>query len=243
MQTDSQTGPALVIDRTFANSLLRCFDDPGAYGVHQLFNEWWQYAPDSTIEKYLADFRSAPEQSQFGRERYFAEPQNLEVLGRLAAGTLGRAYFDFIVDNNLEKNIAINYRKFHESLEANGTLKRMPEDLKYAIIRGFQIHDLLHVLTGYGATPRAEIALQAFCLAQIRFPYFGMWVSNVTTRMTFLDPDMITPTMDAITEGWSFGRHTQNLQFAKWEAMFDQPVAALRRRYGIAENGGMARAA
>jgi ubiquinone biosynthesis protein Coq4 len=43
--------------------------------------------------------------------------------------------------------------------------------------------------------------------------------------------------MDAITQGWHFGRTVRNLQFEKWEEMFEEPLADVRRRYGVAPEG------
>ena len=139
--------------------------------------------------------------------------------------------------NGLEKNLAIGYRALHEAMKARGALDGMPEPFQYAVLRGFQIHDFLHVLTGYDSSRRGELALQAFCLAQIRFPYFGMWLSVVTTRMTFLEPDVIQPAMDAIAAGWSAGRRVANLQFGRWEERVEQPLDALRRELRIPGEG------
>ena len=222
---------AVTLDREFAASLLKTFDDPGQHGVHLLFNEWWRFAPSEVIEKYVEDFQKVPQQQAFLDDHYFSDPLDIESLGRLPTGSVGRAYHDFIVLNGLEKNIAVNYRQFHDSLAASGQLDRMPPELRYAIIRGFQIHDLLHVMTGYEATPRGEIALQAFCLAQLRFPYFAMWMSVVTTRMTFLDPDSIVPIMDAITDGWSFGRSARNIQVLKLEQMIERPLLDVQQEF------------
>lgn len=225
------------IDREFAEYLLRAIDDPQQYGVHQLFNDWWRYAPEEVKEKYVADFRTKPELGVVLSERYFSEPHDLEALGALPDGSLGRGFHDFIVENNLEKNIAMNYRTFHKMLEGAGVLDGMPDEIRYAVLRGFQTHDLQHIVTGYPSTPRGEIALQAFCLAQLRFPYFAMWMSVVTARMTFIDPDSIAPIMDAITEGWQFGRQVESLAFERWESMLEEPLADLRPRYGIRPEG------
>jgi ubiquinone biosynthesis protein COQ4 len=222
-----------MIDRAFAQDLLHTFNDPGAHGVHLLFNKWWQHAPEAAIAKYVADFEKNPGQKAFLDAHYFAPPLDLDDLAILPAGTLGRDYHDFIVLNGLEKNIATNYAQFHDMLAASGQLDRMPEALRYAIIRGFQVHDLMHVLSGYPASPAGEIALQAFCLAQIRFPYFAMWMSVVTTRMALLDPDQTIPMMNAITDGWQFGRSAKNIQFEPWETMFDRPTATLRTAFGL----------
>lgn len=217
----------------FATELVKTFNNPEEHGVHVLFNQWWAHAPDETIAAYLDDFKKVPSQKEFLDARYFSDPLDLEALGKLPTGTLGHEYYHFIVDNNLEKNIAMNYRQFHEMLASSGQLDRMPEELCYAVIRGFQIHDMLHVLTGYKATGWGEIALQAFCLAQIRFPYFGMWMSVTTTRMTLLDPDAIVPMMDAISHGWAYGREAKNLQFEQWENMLERPLADIREEYGL----------
>ncbi len=152
-------------------------------------------------------------------------------------GSLGRDYHAFLTENGLEKNLATDYKRLHDFMARSGQLDRMPEDLKYAIIRGFQIHDILHVITGYTPSRLHELGLQAFCLAQLQFPYFGMWMATTTSRMTFLQPDAIVPVMDAISGGWQLGRHVENLQFERWEAMFAEPLSDVRLRYGIPPEG------
>lgn len=202
--------------------------------VHLLFNQWWETAPaavkDEYVEGFLADERLAP----LATGEHYAEPLDLTRLADLNEGTLGRAYHDWIVENGLEAQIATSYRQLHMHLESSGRLEGMPTVMRYAVLRGFQTHDFQHVVTGYDSSGLGEIALQAFCLAQIRFPYFAMWISTVTTRMTYLRPSSITPLMDAITDGWQLGRRADNIQALPWETMLDEPLSALRVRYGIA---------
>jgi ubiquinone biosynthesis protein Coq4 len=229
--------PKPTLHPDFVEKMVQTFNDSSEHGVHLLFNEWWPCAPDVTIERYLAGFRATPGAEAFLAERHFAEPVALEALAALPAGTVGRGYHDFLVENGLEQNLATNYRMLHDALAASGRLDRMPEDLRYAVIRGFQIHDLLHVVTGYSSKPLDELSLQAFCLAQLPFPYFGMWMATTTANMTFLRPDAIGPVMNAITGGWQYGRAVANLQFEKWESRFGEPLAEVRPRYGIAPEG------
>jgi ubiquinone biosynthesis protein COQ4 len=219
------------INDKFAESLLATFN--GQHEVYMLFNEWWAAASDEAISKYAADFSQLPEQKAFLEAHYFAPQVELEQLIKLPKGTIGRDYHDFIVDNGLEKNIAVNYSQLHDFMSASGQLDRMPVELRYAIIRAFQVHDMMHVLTGYKATPTDEIALQAFCLAQIRFPYFGMWMSVVTTQMTMINPDMIVPMMDAISDGWRRGRSAKNIQFTQWETLYSERTEDMQRRFGL----------
>ncbi len=224
-----------MITDEFAKLLLTTLNDPAANPVHMLFNQWWQHAPDDVKDAYVSGFLAEPRYAAFVEEQHYADPLDLAEMVALPPGTLGRCYHDWIVDNGLTAAIATNYRQFHESLEANGMLDGMPEPMRYAVLRGFQTHDFQHVVTGYDASGRGEIALQAFCLAQIQFPYFGMWMSVVATRMTFVDPRMIVPMMDSITDGWQLGRSIPSIQCEKWETMLEHDLGALRGRYGLAD--------
>lgn len=222
-----------MITESFAPLFLRTINDLAANPVHLLFNQWWQHAPAEVVATYRDQLMDDPAFAAFVAEDFYSEPLDLEALGALPQDTLGRRYHDWIVDNHLAAQIATDYRRFHRMLADGGMLDGMPPELQYAVLRGFQVHDFLHVLTGYDASPRGEIGLQAFCLAQLQFPYFAMWISTVTTRMTYLDPTHIVPLMDAITDGWRHGRTTPQLQLHRWEDEVERPLEALRAEWGI----------
>jgi ubiquinone biosynthesis protein Coq4 len=188
-------------------------------------------------------FHDDPSLRRFIEEKWYPEPYSFDALGELPTGTFGREYHRHIVENNLNREIATGYRSFHQALEASGVLKNMPDEVKYAVLRGFQTHDLLHIVTGFDTTGPGEIALQAFCLAQVRSLYFATWMSVVTTRMAFLDPNMTEPLMDAISEGWTLARKLPNLMVVKWELMLDRPLAEVRREFGIPQHRMMKQAA
>jgi ubiquinone biosynthesis protein Coq4 len=226
-----------VIDRSFGEKFLTSADDFYGYGVHLLFNDWWEQAPADAIRKYVEAIEGHPEQGPLAAEGWYAEPLALSSLQRHAEGTLGHAYLRFMTENDLMDRLAIGYRELHESFEAQGRLDRLPPLLKYKVLRGYQTHDLHHVLTGFPATPFGELGLQAFQLAQTAFPYAAMWISVVTTHMTFVDPYMIVPAMDAITQGWTYGRRARSIQFVRFEEMLDRPLADVRREYGLDEDG------
>lgn len=225
------------VDREFAAEFLKSVDDPGSHGVHILFNQFWRYAPDEVVTSYQEQFNAIEACAAHDESRHYPEPTTLERLESCPDGSLGAALHEFIVANGLEENLAINYRVFHKALEDNGMLDGMPEQFRYTVLRGFQLHDYLHTLTGYGSSPMGEIGLQAFCLAQTRFPYFSMWVAVTTSRMTFVDPSSIEPLMDAITGGWQYGRSVANIQLEDWEKRLDEPLADLRVEYGLPPDG------
>lgn len=221
----------------FVTNLVKTFNDSDQHGVHLLFNEWWAHAPAETIENYLQILKDIPGFNEFVSEQYMAGPNTMEGLNAFPEGSIGRGYHDFLADNGLETNLAANYGQLHQYMLNSGQLDRMPDEMKYAISRGFQVHDILHVITGYTPNGLHELALQAFSLAQLQFPYFAMWMSTSATQMTFLRPQAIVPVMDAMTSGWQFGRSVKNLSFERWEDMFDQPLAETRLKFGIAAEG------
>ncbi|HUR79101.1 MAG TPA: Coq4 family protein [Acidimicrobiales bacterium] len=222
-----------MITDEFAALFLTTINQTDKNPVHLLFNQWWQHAPENVKQAYVDGFVNDPNLKKLTTGEQFAEPLDLQVLAALAPGTLGRTYHDWIVENNLTAQIAMNYKQYHDHLVKTGQLDGMPEPIRYAILRGFQTHDFQHVVTGYNSSGLGEIALQAFCLAQIQFPYFGMWISVVTTKMTFLNPQAITPLMDAITDGWQLGRSVGNIQAERWEEMLDWPLADVRAKFNM----------
>ncbi len=228
---------SVTIDPEFAQHFLNTINDPGRHGVHLLFNRFWGFAPDEVRAAYVQPFLDDPMLQGLIKTQHYPEPLTIDRLAAAPAGSLGEAAHTFIDKNGLEQNLATNYRAFHDMLADAGMLDGMPEELRYAILRGFQLHDMIHVVTGYGPNPRGEIALQAFCLAQLQFPYFAMWMAVITTRMTFIDPRMIVPMMDAICDGWSFGRSVPNIQFERWEEHLDEPLGELRQKFGIMPAG------
>lgn len=221
------------IDRTFGEKYLTSIDDFYAYGTHLLFNEWWAAGPQDAIDKYVAAILDHPEQGPLARAGWLAEPFSLAKLEDYADGTLGAAWRNFMVSNNLVEKLAEGYRALTEDFAAQGKLDRMPPVLRYKVLRGYQTHDLHHVLTGYGATPFDELALQAFQLAQQDYPYSAMTLATIMSHATFVDPWLIKPAMDAIADGWAYGRRTKSIQFVAFETMLDRPLADVRADYGL----------
>jgi ubiquinone biosynthesis protein Coq4 len=228
---------AATITPAFSEKLLATFNDLGANPVHMLFNQFWKDVPEEVATAYLETMQRDPRFTPFVTEGYYAEPISLERLAECPQGSRGEAYRTFIVDNDLQEKIATDDRMFHDVMRDSGMLDGMPDELQFAILRGYQVHDFIHTVTGYRPDPRGEVAVQAFCLAQIQFPYFAMWISVVTTRSAFIDPTHTVGLMDAIAEGWQFGRTVENLQYERWEDQIDDPIADVRARYGIAPDG------
>lgn len=221
------------IDREFGEKYLTSIDNFYDYGTHLLFNEWWVSAPQDAIDKYVAAIEDHPEQGPLARAAWLAPPFSLKQVDGYAPGTLGAAWRDFMIDNGLVEKLAEGYRELTDDFAAQGKLDRMPPVLRYKVLRGYQTHDLHHVLTGYEATPLDELALQAFQLAQQDYPYSALTLATIISHAALVDPWLIKPAMDAISRGWAYGRRTKSIQFVAFEAMLDRPLADVRAEYGL----------
>ncbi|MEM7276053.1 MAG: Coq4 family protein [Actinomycetota bacterium] len=222
-----------VVDREFAEIFLRNVDDPIKTHVMGMFHGWWEVAPESAIEQYLELFRAQPGAIEYLAERHLPEPLSLDDLADHGPGTLGHAYRSFIVDNDLMANLATNYRELHERLGSAGQLDRMPDDLRYAVVRGFMLHDFVHTITGNPPNARGELTVAGFHFAQMQYPYHAFRLAVTTGHVALVNPKGIVMVMDAFCEGWMRGRQASNIHFTKWEEELDRPLADIRAEYGV----------
>lgn len=224
---------AEVIDPEFGTLFLATASNFYRDTVETMFHRWWNTADDAAIAAYVDAIENDTELSVLVAEGWLAPAFSLSRVAQCPPGSLGAALHRFVVDNGLAEHIAENYRALSHSLDTEGALRRMPPALRYKVLRGHQTHDLHHVVTGYPATPLGELSIQAFELAQMNYPYAAMWIATVTTHFTFVDPKLIRPAMDAIADGWAYGRRARNIQFVRLEDHYNEPLETVRARYGL----------
>lgn len=224
-----------MIDSELIENFIRHIEDSQNNGVPELHFRFWNTASDEAKQQYIDRFRSDPEAMAWYEQRYLGDDPDFDALVALPDNTLGHQYARHIIDNGLNKTIASDYRRAHEKLDAQGRLHGMPDEAKYAVLRGFQIHDIFHIVTGYKTTGWGEMALQAFTLAQRPLPYASLWMATLTAQMTFIRPDMTVAVMDAISQGWQHGRTAKNLNYEHWEDRFADDVDELRKEFGLAQ--------
>ena len=144
-------------------------------------------------------------------------------LAALPAGTLGRAYYDFMATESLSA----------EGLVALSRIERPPATDKVTLFRerNREMHDLLHVVTGYGRDPLGEACLVAFSFAQTRLKGFALIALVAARRIAGARPGQ--PIRRAVFEGYRHGRSAGWLPAADWEALLAQPVEAVRARFAV----------
>jgi ubiquinone biosynthesis protein COQ4 len=145
------------------------------------------------------------------------------ALGALPAGTLGRGYYDFMAAENLSAEGLVELSKI--------TRPPASDDVTLFRERNREMHDLLHVVTGYGRDPLGEACLVAFSFAQTGLKGFALIAIFAARKIARSRPDM--PVRRAVFEGYRHGRSAGWLPGADWEALLTEPIEAIRARYTV----------
>src|SRR6516164_5040831 len=145
-------------------------------------------------------------------------------LAALPAGTLGRAYYDFMAAEDLSAEGLVEASRI--------TMRTLPADeVTLFRERSREMHDLLHVVTGYGRDPLGEACLVAFSFAQTGLKGFAVIAIYAARKIARSRPDQ--PVRRAVFEGYRHGRSAGWLPGADWEALLAQPVEAIRARFAV----------
>ncbi len=179
------------------------------------------------LEGYDAHALANPVAQQMLEERYLSPDPDVEWLSSLPEHTMGHAYARYYIENGLDPNL-LRESAFIEAHKKRG------EDVGYMAHRGFQLHDLFHVLTGYDTSPLGEVRVVSFTVAQTMAPYPAFIIATRPLQAALYKPQLLPVLMDAITEGWALGRQAEPLLPVHWEEHFERPLLELRAEYGLA---------
>ncbi|MBN8552850.1 MAG: ubiquinone biosynthesis protein [Caulobacterales bacterium] len=150
-------------------------------------------------------------------------------LASFAPGTVGAAYRAFMQSENLSaEGLAAQSRQVWAEIEA-------PNLYAWYGRRIRDVHDVWHVLTGYGRDALGEACVVSFSHAQTRslgFLFIGFGAANQIRRGA-----KSVPARRAVVEAWRNGRHAKWLPAQDYEALFAEPLEAARKRLGIRPPG------
>uniref|UniRef100_B0T0E8 Ubiquinone biosynthesis protein n=1 Tax=Caulobacter sp. (strain K31) TaxID=366602 RepID=B0T0E8_CAUSK len=174
---------------------------------------------------------STPEGGRIAYERdEFAERLSDPVwLAQFGPGTVGAAYRDFIAPRGLSaEGLAEESRKVPEAdVDA-------AHPLAWYARRMRDVHDVWHVLTGYGTDALGEVCVVAFSYAQTRS--LGFAVIALAGARQFQKARLGQPYLKAAREAWSHGRAAAWLPAVDYPALFAMPLDEARRTLKIAPN-------
>ncbi len=148
---------------------------------------------------------------------------NREALRALPDGSFGRAYLRFVESESLSEDGLV------EASESDEAIKD-PQLALYAN-RVRDMHDLWHVLSGYGRDVMGEACLLAFSVAQLKNP--GLAVIAIAGVLKIRSTD--TRIARAAWSGYRAGQKAAWLPAQDWEALLAQPIDEVRQQLGIQE--------
>ena len=143
----------------------------------------------------------------------------LEELAGYPEGTLGREFARHMQANGL----AID---FYPTERRDGVVA-------YIVNRSRKMHDLWHVITGFGISVEDEVGLQAFTLMQLRSPLSGILVASGLLHSALLNPAVFHRMLSRITTGFEMGKACKALIGVRLEDKLHVPVQQLRKEFGI----------
>jgi ubiquinone biosynthesis protein Coq4 len=114
-------------------------------------------------------------------------------------------------------------------------------DEEYLRFRVRQMHDIVHVITGFGMVDfPEELGMQAFLAAQTRRPFSIALVGFGLIRIV-LEPKELTRTLEQVAKGLAMGYGAKPLLGQRFEDDWDKPVEEWRRELGLVASSGKAR--
>ena len=178
------------------------------------------YANAGSMPGKLHHFFDDPQGQRLYAEHRLIDTKSvdLDALAALPAGTLGRAYAEFLRTHGLSPDV----------FEAAPTEVTDPR-AAYAIQRLRQTHDLWHVVTGYETDPASEVALQAFTFAQLRAPSALILAALGILRGTRAKPRIVLDVMSAARTG----HRAERLAVFPWEDHWSTPLVTVRSLLGL----------
>jgi len=93
------------------------------------------------------------------------------------------------------------------------------------------LHDVRHVVAGYGQEPLGELCLLAFRFAQSR--HLGMAFFAVAWGLKTARAHRDQPILAAVWEGYRRGRSAVWMDDLAWEQLLREPLAEVRRLFGL----------
>lgn len=147
-------------------------------------------------------------------------------LDSFAPGTVGAAYRDFVRGENLSAEGLVEESR--RGVDASALDAEHP----YAWFgrRTRDVHDIWHILSGYGRDALGEASLVAFSYAQTK----GLgWALIALGAMARTRKDKSHPYAKAIREGYARGRKAAWLLGEDYHRVLNEPLEAARRRLGI----------
>jgi ubiquinone biosynthesis protein COQ4 len=153
---------------------------------------------------------------------------NREALSALPADSLGRAYAEFMAAGQLDAAGLVEAERMAEQNFAKD--EPVDADRDFFGDRLRDMHDLWHVLTGYGRDEAGEAANLAFTLGQVWNP----GIASIVVAGGLIGPkDPTFYWQRYLYRAWQRGRRASLLTAAPYEHLLPLPLEEVRRQLAI----------
>lgn len=173
-------------------------------------------------EEVAATLEGDPDTARALAARERLGPIDLQALGELSPGTLGRVFADHCRARGLDPNLIY-----------------IPESNRdeFLLAHLLETHDIWHVATGWGNDETGEVGLGAFYLAQLGLHLFAFLLALILLNTFFFAPTTLRERMDALSEGYQMGKRARPLFGVEWSRLWSLPIEQVRAELGIDPSG------
>lgn len=148
-----------------------------------------------------------------------------EALLALPEGSIGRAYYDFVHAEGLSADGLI------ESSHEAPRFEKIAQDQRWLGDRLRDIHDLQHVMTGYGRDTLGELCLLSFMTTQVPSRGIDFIIFMGRTKGQKEQPELNLK--DLIGEGRQIGEAADWMLFTRWEERLHESLESVRAELGF----------
>jgi ubiquinone biosynthesis protein COQ4 len=151
---------------------------------------------------------------------------NREALAKLPEGSLGRVYLNFMINECITAEGLVE-------VSAEAYEKIDHEELAHYTMRTREMHDLWHVVSGYGRDGLGEVCIVAFSYPQTKSLGFGAIAAM--GAYTFARQFPKQGVLKAVWQAYRAGRNAAWLPGQDWEHLLTQPIEDVRAQLNITD--------
>lgn len=204
---------------TLSRAMFHLVRDPGQ--LDMIFEFVEKLENPEELEEVRAHVSSHEQGASAIRDRVRLGAVDLDALGRLPVGTLGREFADHMTSRDLDPNDL-------PSLPA-------PDDHRYVLAHLYETHDIWHVVAGFDTDVPGELGLQAFNMAQFPGRVGLMLLAAGMLNTLIYHPEEREARLSEISRGWSLGRQANPLFGVRWSEQWERPLSEIRSHLGLAD--------
>ena len=148
-----------------------------------------------------------------------------EALAALPEGSIGRTYYDFVHAEGLSADGLI------ESSHEAPRFEKIGQDQRWLGDRLRDIHDLQHVMTGYGRDTLGELCLLSFMTTQVPSRGIDFIIFMGRQKGQRDNPELNLKAL--IREGRKIGESAEWMLLTRWEDRLHEPLESVREELGF----------